>query len=94
MSKDNVAESLHPRHLPMLVKPKPWLSYNSGGYLYSRSWAMRFKDSREQEVYLRHASEAGQLELIFAGLDVLYQLCVGILLRCIHHSASTGVGEL
>ena len=55
----------------MLVKPKPWLSYNSGGYLYSRSWAMRFKDSREQEVYLRHASEAGQLELIFAGLDVL-----------------------
>ena len=71
MSKDPVAETLHPRHLPMLVKPKPWLSYNNGGYLYSRSWATRFKDSREQEVYLWHASEASRLELVFAGLDVL-----------------------
>ncbi|KAI0742483.1 DNA/RNA polymerase [Daedaleopsis nitida] len=71
MAKDPVAENLHPRHLPMLVKPLPWLSYNHGGYMYSRSWAMRFKDSREQEVYLRHASEAGRLELVFAGLDVL-----------------------
>ncbi|EJF55919.1 DNA/RNA polymerase [Dichomitus squalens LYAD-421 SS1] len=71
MSKDPIADTLHPRHLPMLVKPKPWLSYNNGGYLYSRSWAMRFKDSREQEIYLRHASEAGRLELVFAGLDVL-----------------------
>ncbi|KAI1795428.1 DNA/RNA polymerase [Ganoderma leucocontextum] len=71
MSKDSLFETLHPRHLPMLVNPRPWLSYNQGGYFYNRSWAMRFKDSREQEVYLRHASEAGRLELVFAGLDVL-----------------------
>ncbi|KAI0640998.1 DNA/RNA polymerase [Trametes meyenii] len=71
MSKDPIAETLHPRHLPMLVKPKPWLSYNNGGYLYNRTWAMRFKESREQEIYLRHASDAGRLELVFAGLDVL-----------------------
>ena len=71
MSKDPIAETLHPRHLPMLVKPKPWLSHNNGGYLYSPSWAMRFKESREQEVYLRQASDAGHLELVFAGLDVL-----------------------
>ena len=71
MSKDSLVETLHPRHLPMLVKPKAWLSYNNGGYIYNRSWAMRFKDSREQELYLRHASEAGRLELVFAGLDVL-----------------------
>ena len=32
MSKDPIAETLHPRHLPMLVKPKPWLSYSNGGY--------------------------------------------------------------
>ena len=25
MSKDPIAEMLYPRHLPMLVKPKPWL---------------------------------------------------------------------
>lgn len=71
MSKDPIAETLHPRHLPMLMKPKPWLSYNNGGYIYNRSSAMRFKDSREQEIYLRHASDAGRLELVFAGLDVL-----------------------
>ncbi|KAI0351261.1 DNA/RNA polymerase [Trametes cingulata] len=71
MSKDPIGDTLHPRHLPMLVKPKPWLSYNNGGYLYNRTWAMRFKESREQELYLRHASDAGRLELVFAGLDVL-----------------------
>lgn len=32
---------------------------------------MRFKDSQEQLSYLRHASEQGHLELIYAGLDVL-----------------------
>ena len=32
---------------------------------------MRFKDSQEQQSYLKHASEQGNLELIYAGLDVL-----------------------
>lgn len=32
---------------------------------------MRFKDSQEQQSYLRHASEQGNLELVYAGLDVL-----------------------
>ena len=41
MSKDLIAEMLHLRHLPMLVKPKPWLCYNNSGYLYSLLWAMR-----------------------------------------------------
>ncbi|CAK5271845.1 unnamed protein product [Mycena citricolor] len=62
---------LHPRHLPMLVKPRPWVDYNQGGYLYSKSNAMRFKDSIEQRSYLKHASEMGHMELVYAGLDVL-----------------------
>lgn len=33
--------------------------------------AMRFKDSQEQKAYLRHASQAGNVELVYAGLDVL-----------------------
>lgn len=33
--------------------------------------AMRYKDSVEQANYLRHASQAGNLELIYASLDVL-----------------------
>lgn len=32
---------------------------------------MRFKDSLEQEVYLREATKAGTMELVYAGLDIL-----------------------
>ena len=32
---------------------------------------MRFKDSVEQEVYLREATNAGSVELVYAGLDIL-----------------------
>ncbi|KAF8127344.1 DNA/RNA polymerase [Mycena galopus ATCC 62051] len=69
LSKDPVP--IHPRHLPMLVKPKPWVNYNEGGYLYSKSTVMRFKDSIEQRTYLKYASEEGHVELVYAGLDVL-----------------------
>ncbi|EGN94691.1 hypothetical protein SERLA73DRAFT_114135 [Serpula lacrymans var. lacrymans S7.3] len=71
IAKDGLRETLHPRHLPMLVKPKPWLNYDQGGYLYNKSSAMRFKDSQEQQSYLQHASELGNVELVYAGLDVL-----------------------
>lgn len=37
MAKDRIRDTLHPRHLPMLVKPKPWLGPDQGGYLYNRS---------------------------------------------------------
>ncbi|KAJ7619446.1 DNA/RNA polymerase [Roridomyces roridus] len=69
LSKDPMP--VHPRHLPMLVKPKPWINYNEGGYLYARSHVMRFKDSIEQRSYLKYASEQGHVELVYAGLDVL-----------------------
>ena len=32
---------------------------------------MRFKDSQEQHQYLKHASSRGNVELVYAGLDVL-----------------------
>ena len=32
---------------------------------------MRFKDSQEQQLYLKHASSRGNVELVYAGLDVL-----------------------
>jgi DNA-directed RNA polymerase len=32
---------------------------------------MRFKDSIEQQIYLKEASKQGQIELVYAGLDVL-----------------------
>ncbi|KAI9430871.1 DNA/RNA polymerase [Lactarius indigo] len=71
MAKDSIRDTMHPRHLPMLVKPKPWLDYNEGGYIYNKSQVMRFKDSQEQQQYLKYASSRGNVELVYAGLDVL-----------------------
>lgn len=33
--------------------------------------AMRFKDCQEQQTYLEHATSLGNVELVYAGLDVL-----------------------
>ena len=71
LDKDSIQETLHPRHLPMLVPPKPWTSHDSGGYYSVRQSAMRFKDSAEQGSYLRAASDNGDLDTVLAALDVL-----------------------
>lgn len=73
MSNDSIGVVLHPKHLPMLVKPRQWTAHDSGGYLFHKVSAMRFKDSPEQSVYLVKASEEGHLDGVFAGLDVLSQ---------------------
>ncbi|KAF5391949.1 hypothetical protein D9757_003234 [Collybiopsis confluens] len=71
LANDSVRDTIHPRHLPMLVKPKPWLGLRKGGYLFNEVPAMRFKESIEQASYLTHASDLGNVELVYAGLDVL-----------------------
>jgi DNA-directed RNA polymerase len=94
MSREPSAERLHARHLPMLVRPKPWVSHDQGGYLINKSEfyfsfaemgleevslieliltasAMRYKDSHEQKIYMQEASNSGNLELVYSGLDVL-----------------------
>ncbi|CAE6464323.1 unnamed protein product [Rhizoctonia solani] len=71
MARDSVRDTLHPRHLPMLVKPRPWEDYDKGGYLKLRSTVMRIKDSLEQRSYLRHASAAGHIDFVYECLDAL-----------------------
>ncbi|KCV68407.1 hypothetical protein H696_04702 [Fonticula alba] len=61
------------RLLPMLVPPRPWLTYNSGGYLTQDRPCMRIRGSRLQFQMLRAASYAGQLTEVLAALDVLGQ---------------------
>ncbi|TIA84077.1 hypothetical protein E3P92_00234 [Wallemia ichthyophaga] len=73
LDKDPLGSTIHPRHLPMLVKPKPWLRYDNGGYLFHKNFAMRFKDSNEQQSYIAKASNEGTMEPVLAGLDVLGQ---------------------
>ncbi|GAA5874345.1 hypothetical protein JCM1840_001354 [Sporobolomyces johnsonii] len=71
MDQDPLSITLHPRFLPMVVKPKPWLSWNSGAYLVHSTQMMRTKDSEEQLRYLQQASDNDTLEDIFSGLDAL-----------------------
>lgn len=46
---------LHPRYMPMLVKPRPWRRFNDGGYLTLSSMVMR-------GVYSRQGPSAQQLD--------------------------------
>ncbi|CCA72321.1 related to RPO41-DNA-directed RNA polymerase, mitochondrial [Serendipita indica DSM 11827] len=71
LSREPPRERLHARHLPMVVRPRPWLRHNAGGYLYSNLSVMRMKESNEQTSYLREADSRGAMELVYAGLDVL-----------------------
>ncbi|KDN47945.1 DNA/RNA polymerase [Tilletiaria anomala UBC 951] len=73
LDRDTVRETLHPRRLPMLVPPRPWISHDQGGYYTESTSAMRFKDSAEQNSYLKLASDNGELDRVLAGLDVLGQ---------------------
>ncbi|GAA5942553.1 DNA-directed RNA polymerase [Sporobolomyces koalae] len=71
MDQDPLRVTLHPRYLPMVVKPKPWLTWNSGAYLVHNTQMVRTKDSEEQLRYLQQASNADTLDDIFNGLDAL-----------------------
>lgn len=71
LAKDRIVTMVHPRHLPMLVPPRPWTGPREGGYLLHPVDIMRFKDSTEQQVYIEDAAAAKHLEPVFHGLDVL-----------------------
>ncbi|CUA67067.1 DNA-directed RNA polymerase, mitochondrial [Rhizoctonia solani] len=71
MARDSIKDTLHPRHLPMLVKPQPWEDFDKGGYLKLRSTVIRVKDSPEQLTYIKHASAAGHIDFVYECLDSL-----------------------
>ena len=50
MANEWTIDTVHPRHLPMLVKPKPWLNYNDGGYLYHKSTLLVFFNTNTEHV--------------------------------------------
>ncbi|KAL7424567.1 DNA-directed RNA polymerase [Cryptotrichosporon argae] len=71
LANDAIGPVIQPKHLPMLVPPKVWSAHDDGGYLHNRLSIMRFKQSQEQRQWLRAASDRGDLEPVFHGLDVL-----------------------
>ncbi|KAJ2820856.1 DNA-directed RNA polymerase, partial [Coemansia sp. 'formosensis'] len=68
---DSLVSVVNARHLPMLVPPRPWLTFNSGGYLSQDEPCMRIKDNAEQLRYLKKASNDDRLYTLLAGLDSL-----------------------
>lgn len=69
LSSDSLVGAVQPQFLPMLVKPRPWSSWNNGGYLYSQNSVVRSKDSPEQIAYLKASSD--KLDAVYEGLNVL-----------------------
>ncbi|PHH86743.1 hypothetical protein CDD83_9812 [Cordyceps sp. RAO-2017] len=60
------------KHLPMVAEPKPWKSFNEGGYLVSRTSLMRVKSGDiEQSLYIKAAIQRGSMDKVFQSLDVL-----------------------
>ncbi|KAJ2615523.1 DNA-directed RNA polymerase [Coemansia sp. RSA 1365] len=68
---ESIAGFMHARHLPMLVPPRPWLAYNSGGYLTRDEPCMRMQENHEQLRYLKRASNEDRLTTLLTGLDAL-----------------------
>ncbi|KAG7195756.1 DNA-directed RNA polymerase [Scheffersomyces spartinae] len=71
MGGNEIANSVLPQLLPMLVEPRPWTAFNDGGYLYTPNQVIRIKDSPETFAYLKAASDRKNLDLVYDGLNVL-----------------------
>lgn len=68
---ENLVSAVQPQLLPMLIKPKKWETWNSGGYLYTKSKLVRAKECPEQIDYLRAVSEKGIINNVFKAVNVL-----------------------
>ncbi|ORY26907.1 hypothetical protein BCR39DRAFT_540046 [Naematelia encephala] len=71
LGSDHLFAIVHPKHLPMLVEPRPWNGVHDGAYLIHGVSAMRFKESDEQQAYMERASAQGHLSAVYHGLEVL-----------------------
>lgn len=71
LNGERLVASVQPQLLPMLVKPRPWKNWKSGGYYYTQSTLIRSKDSPEQIAYLKAVSDANAIGTVYDGLNVL-----------------------
>lgn len=60
------------RHLPMVTTPDPWVSFERGAYLETKTPVLRLKNGeREQKLYTEAAIARGDMDQVLKGLDVL-----------------------
>jgi DNA-directed RNA polymerase len=62
---------VQPWLLPMIVSPRPWVTWTSGGYLQHRQEVVRIHNNPEHREYLAAADEANHLSIVLRSLDVL-----------------------
>jgi DNA-directed RNA polymerase len=59
-------------HLPMVIEPKPWSTFDTGGYYTTQQKVVRQKNSdTAQKAYAHSAIQNGDMSQVLAGLDVL-----------------------
>jgi DNA-directed RNA polymerase, mitochondrial len=71
----SISSAVSTKLFPMVVPPKPWTSWNEGGYWYTREEVMRMGASFEQRAYLKEASDSNSMNEVFHGLDTLGETC-------------------
>ncbi|KAK3202877.1 hypothetical protein GRF29_154g1051899 [Pseudopithomyces chartarum] len=72
LCKEPTANGVHALQLPMVFEPKPWTSFNEGGYYTSTHGVVRLKNGdHSQRAYAESAIANGDMEKMLAGLDVL-----------------------
>ncbi|CAN6450752.1 unnamed protein product [Victoria cruziana] len=67
---DATARHLVIPYMPMLIPPKKWTGYDSGGHLFLPSYIMRTHGAKQQRVALKSVPKQ-QLKKIFEALDTL-----------------------
>ncbi|KAI9836646.1 MAG: hypothetical protein M1819_001280 [Sarea resinae] len=71
LKKEPVSSALA-KHLPMVIEPKPWTGISEGGFLRYPAMVVRLKSMEsEQAHYMRAATEKGDMQQVYSGLDVL-----------------------
>ncbi|RVX70675.1 hypothetical protein B0A52_05325 [Exophiala mesophila] len=66
------AEHLIAKQLPMVCPPRPWTGFYEGGYVHSIQPFLRVKHHETaQKHYAKAAAARGDLDQLFAGIDVL-----------------------
>ena len=71
LGSDRLDQSIQAQYLPMVCRPKPWTSYNDGGYFLKRVPVLRAKNAPEQAAYARAAAINGKVDKVLEGLNNL-----------------------
>ncbi|VEU20933.1 DEKNAAC101802 [Brettanomyces naardenensis] len=71
LGKERLDQSIQAQYLPMISRPRPWTTYNDGGYYLKRCLVLRSKNAPEQYAYAKAAAMSGNMDQVLRGLNAL-----------------------